>query len=198
MISFKLLEIKQQKVLIFASNDICFRWRELILYTSIFVLYSMIFKKLLMIKMNKMNNIKKEDLLPWSILAIILFILYFVFSDREFSVIFTLAGTIQTFGFALIVVKIKKSRSVAGLSRETFICYSIIFGFRALLFLFFQVLIALFRAICRVIKLGIWYFEFKRGSLCFSLCIFSTASSFLLKQATIEIWTPWSVTIWLP
>jgi hypothetical protein len=102
-----------------------------------------------------MNKIKKEDLLPWSILAIILFIFYFVFSDGEFSVIFTLAGTIQTFGFALIVVKIKKSRSVAGLSRETFICYSIIFGTRALLFLFFQVVVVLFRVICPAIRLAI-------------------------------------------
>jgi len=86
-----------------------------------------------------MNRIKKEDILPWSVLAILLLLLYFVFSDGQFSVIFTLAGTVQTFGFALIVVKIKKSRSVAGLSRETFICYSIIFGARAILFIFFKV-----------------------------------------------------------
>lgn len=66
-------------------------------------------------------------------------ILYFVFSNGEFSLIFTLAGTVQTFGFALIVLKIKKSRSVTGLSRETFICYTIIFGVRAILFMIYKV-----------------------------------------------------------
>ena len=64
-----------------------------------------------------MLGFKKEDGFSWSILAVILVILYFVFSDGKFSIIFTLAGTVQTFGFALIVVKIKKSRSVTGLSR---------------------------------------------------------------------------------
>jgi hypothetical protein len=102
-----------------------------------------------------MNRIKKEDIVPWTLLAILLLILYFVFSDGQFSVIFTLAGTVQTFGFALIVVKIKKSRSVAGLSRETFICYSIIFGARAILFIFFKVSFILFRDTCRVTPLEI-------------------------------------------
>lgn len=73
------------------------------------------------------------------ILAIILLILYFVFSDGQFSLIFTLSGTVQTFGFALILLKIRKSRSVTGLSRETFICYTLIFGIRAILFTFFKV-----------------------------------------------------------
>ena len=73
---------------------------------------------------------KKEDAVYWLILAIIILILYFVFSDGQFSLIFTLAGTVQTFGFALVVIKIRKSRSVTGLSRETFICYTLIFAIR--------------------------------------------------------------------
>ena len=64
-----------------------------------------------------MKTIKKEDLTYWVVLAVIISILYFVFSDGHFSIIFTLAGTVQTFGFALIVIKIRRSRSVTGLSR---------------------------------------------------------------------------------
>jgi len=64
-----------------------------------------------------MKFIKREDAVYWSVLVAIILLLYFVFSDGQFSVIFTLAGTVQTFGFALIVLKIRKSRSVTGLSR---------------------------------------------------------------------------------
>lgn len=94
-----------------------------------------------------MLGLKKEDGLSWTVLAIIIMILYFVFSDGKFSIIFTLAGTVQTFGFALIVLKIKRSRSVTGLSRETFLCYTIIFSIRAVLFVVFKVQIHQ----CRVI-----------------------------------------------
>ena len=64
-----------------------------------------------------MLGFKKEDGFSWTLLAITLMILYFVFSDGKFSIIFTLAGTVQTFGFALIMLKITRSRTVTGLSR---------------------------------------------------------------------------------
>ena len=86
-----------------------------------------------------MFGLKKEDGFSWTILAIIVMILYFVFSDGKFSIVFTLAGTVQTFGFALIVVKINRSRSVTGLSRETFLCYTVIFSIRAVLFMIYKV-----------------------------------------------------------
>ncbi len=104
-----------------------------------------------------MIGFKKEDGFSWTILVIIITILYFVFSDGKFSIIFTLAGTVQTFGFALITIKIKRSRTVTGLSRETFICYTLIFGIRALLFMFYRVTDQLFRDICQTIRLEILY-----------------------------------------
>lgn len=64
-----------------------------------------------------MEYIKKADAISWGILAAVILITYLFFSDGEFSLIFTLAGTVQAFGFALIVLKIRKSRSVSGLSR---------------------------------------------------------------------------------
>ena len=94
-----------------------------------------------------LKKIKKEELIYWAVLVAIILFLYFVFSNGEFSVIFTLAGTVQTFGFALIFIKIRRSRSVTGLSRETFICYLVIFGLRFLLFLKFKVPLPIRRAI---------------------------------------------------
>lgn len=91
------------------------------------------------INIHVMEYIKKADAIAWGILASIILLTYLFFSDGEFSLIFTLAGTVQTFGFALIIMKIRRSRSVAGLSRETFICYFIIFFLRSIIFIFFKV-----------------------------------------------------------
>ena len=87
-----------------------------------------------------MQVIKKADMIYWGILSVVIFLVYMFFSSGEFSVLFTLSGTVQTFGFALIVIKIRRSRSVSGLSRETFINYCIIFGLRTILFTFYKVL----------------------------------------------------------
>jgi hypothetical protein len=64
-----------------------------------------------------MEYFKKQDAISWGILAAIILTTYIFFSDGEFSLIFTLSGTVQAFGFALIVLKIRRSRSVSGLSR---------------------------------------------------------------------------------
>lgn len=94
-----------------------------------------------------MEYIKKRDAASWGILAGIITLTYFFFSDGRFSLIFTLAGMVQSFGFALIVLKIRMSRSVSGLSKETFICYAIIFALRSIIFIFYKVLTNLFRVI---------------------------------------------------
>lgn len=107
-----------------------------------------------------MKVFKKEDGVYWVVLAIVVLIVYFVFSDRKFSIIFTLAGTVQTFGFALVVIKIRKSRSVVGLSGETFLCYTIVFAVRAVLFMIYKVDVMQFRDICLMIRLGTLSFVF--------------------------------------
>ncbi len=82
---------------------------------------------------------KYVDAMYWGGLVLLVLFLYYYFSSQQFSFIFTLSGTVQAFGFALIVIKIRRSRSVSGLSRETFINYTVIFGLRSLLFCFFNV-----------------------------------------------------------
>lgn len=64
-----------------------------------------------------MKYLKNADLRYWAGLAVVVLLLFFGFSDGQFSVLFTLSGTVQTFGFLLIILKITKSRSVSGLSR---------------------------------------------------------------------------------
>ena len=86
-----------------------------------------------------MKYLNKEIVLSWAPLLAIILVIYYMFSSGQFSFIFTLAGTVQTFGFALIVIKIRRSRSVTGLSRETFICYTLVFALRSILFQFYKV-----------------------------------------------------------
>ena len=90
----------------------------------------------------------------WGVLAVIVGLLYFVFSDGHFSIIFTLAGTVQTFGFALIVIKIRRSRSVTGISKECFISYTVVFGVRFLVFMFYRVRVSTVRVTCPVTPLA--------------------------------------------
>lgn len=144
-----------------------------------------------------MKAIKKEDALYWVILGVIILILYFVFSDGQFSLIFTLAGTVQTFGFALIVIKINRARSVTGLSRETFFCYAIIFGIRAVLFLVYKVRPLLCRAIFPMIQLEMLSLGFKNLQQPFSQHTSSTASSTNTKRRMTATLILSNRTIWL-
>ena len=129
-----------------------------------------------------MGIIKKADIAYWVVLVIIIFVVYMFFSSGEFSVIFTLSGTVQTFGFALIVLKIRRSRSVSGLSRETFINYTLIFGLRTVLFVFFSVLLWLIKGIF-AIRL-IWKLHFQ-SSIANCNCSFSLHS--LLYLGSFQI-----------
>lgn len=142
-----------------------------------------------------MEFLKKQDNRSWGVLVGIIITAYIFFSNGEFSFIFTLAGTVQAFGFALIVLKIRKSRSVSGLSRETFICYAIIFTIRSIIFIFYKVSSRIPRDICLSIPQGIPYSNFKK---CLQLssatisCMQFTAPS---EQATTKMWIPSRATI---
>jgi len=142
-----------------------------------------------------MKVFKKEDGVYWIVLAIIVLILYFVFSDGQFSLIFTLAGTVQTFGFALVVLKIRKSRSVAGLSRETFICYTIIFAIRAVLFLKFKVSLRKYRDIYPMTPLAMSSSVYKSSQLHYFLDIFFIAFALLSERVIVWILILSSLTI---
>ena len=110
-----------------------------------------------------LKKIKKEDIVSWGALLVVVLFIWFVLSDGQFSLIFTLAGTVQTFGFALIIVKIRRSRSVTGLSRETFINYTIIFGVRSVIFFLYNVQVGLCRGTCPTIRLGILCLKYRSG-----------------------------------
>ena len=58
-----------------------------------------------------------KDVAYWGGLAALVLLIYLFFSNREFSVTLTLSGTIQAFGFGLILLKIITTRSVSGLSK---------------------------------------------------------------------------------
>jgi len=131
-----------------------------------------------------MKYLNKEVVLSWAPLLGIVFFLYYVFSSGQFSFIFTIAGTVQTFGFALIVLRIRKSRSVTGLSRETFICYTLIFALRSILFQFYRVSVHLFRDTSPMTKLAILSSKFRSSWRLSSQFTSSTPSWSSLKAAT--------------
>jgi ER lumen protein retaining receptor len=71
-------------------------------------------------------------------LGVLFIIILTLFSRGEFSVVFTLAGTVQTFGFGLIVYKITLTKSVRGLSKHTFLNYTLIFALRTFLYFIYR------------------------------------------------------------
>jgi hypothetical protein len=52
------------------------------------------------------------------------------FSDKDFSFVLTMAGMLQTFGFFLLLHKIRVQKSVAGISSKTLQIYVMVFMFR--------------------------------------------------------------------
>lgn len=69
----------------------------------------------------------KKELAYWGGLVISIIIIFFLFSDGDFSFFLTLSGLIQMFGFFLIALRVQNTQSVAGLSLNTQICYGVAF-----------------------------------------------------------------------
>ncbi|KAJ1446369.1 ER lumen protein retaining receptor-domain-containing protein [Pelagophyceae sp. CCMP2097] len=59
-------------------------------------------------------------------------IVYFLFSDGDFSFLLTYAAMLRCFGFMLLVAKIQRSKSAAGISAKTLQCYIVVFSARLL------------------------------------------------------------------
>jgi hypothetical protein len=67
----------------------------------------------------------KRELSYWALLIAGIAMIYFAFSDGEFSFSYTLSAIVQGFGFLIIALKVLNTGSVNGLSLNTFTCYSI-------------------------------------------------------------------------
>ena len=57
-------------------------------------------------------------------------VVYFMFSDGDFSFLLTYASLMRSFGLVLLVAKIQRTRSAAGVSAKTLQCYVVVFLMR--------------------------------------------------------------------
>eukprot|EP01066_Platyproteum_vivax_P000349 Platyproteum_vivax@DN10389_c0_g1_i1.p1 len=73
-------------------------------------------------KVGKMVQQHKHAMLPWTLLALGLLVVYHMYSDGDYSVMLTIGTVIQSFSFLLILVKILTTKSASGVSRGMFIC----------------------------------------------------------------------------
>jgi len=79
------------------------------------------------VKLQNFIRTNRKELIYWGLLIVAIIVVYFVFSDGDFSFFLTLSGLIQMFGFFLIALRIQNTQSVSGLSLHTQICYAISF-----------------------------------------------------------------------
>lgn len=72
----------------------------------------------------------KFSFLAWSALAVVILFVYHMFSDGDFSFLLTLGNAITMFAFVILLVKVRDSKNVAGVSLKTLEMYALVFFFR--------------------------------------------------------------------
>jgi hypothetical protein len=79
------------------------------------------------VKFQNFVRTNKKELLYWGLLGVSIIVIYFLFSDGDFSFFLTLSGMIQMFGFFLIALKVQNTQTVSGISLNSLIAYSVSF-----------------------------------------------------------------------
>ncbi len=80
----------------------------------------------------------KKEIITWVGFAFLAYCIYIFFASGDFSFIFTLSSLVQMFGLVLLVFKIYSTKSVSGLSKNSIICYVILFFPKVLTLTFYE------------------------------------------------------------
>ena len=137
--------------------------KEILLWVGIFIFFSFIFSKafigIIQSVLKRNQQMKRDRYLEAIILKtkrrfefkpkifhffnqggffVGILLIYFLFSDGDFSFFFTLSGAVQMFGFFLILLRINMSKSCSGISLQTIYFYVLIFFFRLISILLFD------------------------------------------------------------
>jgi len=72
----------------------------------------------------------KSSFQAWGLFAIIVCIIFFVFSDGDFSFLLTLGSIIGMFSFVMVVYKIESTKCAKGISLSMIECYVILLAVR--------------------------------------------------------------------
>lgn len=83
-----------------------------------------------------MNN--KIGVYLWSTFFLLLFFVYHLLSDGDFSFFLTLGSMLNMFGFVVLVIKIVTQKSAKGISLKTLQIYGAVFFFRLCSILFYE------------------------------------------------------------
>lgn len=74
---------------------------------------------------------RKSGMVPaWIAFICVSLFTFFAFSDGDFSFLLTYASLLRCFGLILLVVKLKRSGSAAGVSAKSLQCYVVVFAMR--------------------------------------------------------------------
>ena len=73
---------------------------------------------------------RRKDIIFWIVCTIMVFSVYFLLSEGDYSFILVLSSTIQMFSFILMLYKVYTFQSCSGLSLSSLTCYLIILGSR--------------------------------------------------------------------
>jgi ER lumen protein retaining receptor len=69
---------------------------------------------------------RRKDIIFWIVVIIMIFTVYFLLSEGDYSFILVLSSMIQTFSFILMLFKVYSYKSCSGLSLNSLTCYLII------------------------------------------------------------------------
>lgn len=74
-------------------------------------------------KLTKWVSTHQTSVQAWTGMFLLVFVVYHLFSDGDFSFLMTLSSLISTFSFLMVLLKIESSKSCSGVSRQMLECY---------------------------------------------------------------------------
>ncbi|KAL8270312.1 hypothetical protein Esti_005747 [Eimeria stiedai] len=77
-------------------------------------------------KLVKWMTTHQTSVQAWTGLFLVVFLVYHLFSDGDFSFLMTVSSLISTFSFLMVVCKIEATKSCAGVSLKMIECYVVL------------------------------------------------------------------------
>jgi hypothetical protein len=93
------------------------------------------------IKRRKWIETHQSSLKAWIGFFVTAIIIFFVFSDGDFSFLLTLSSFIGMFTFLMVIFNIEKAKTSQGVSLKMFDCYVVLLFFRLFSIVFYEGLV---------------------------------------------------------
>lgn len=136
-----------------------------------------------------MDAMKGEGFKIWVGFAVVVFIVFWLFSSGDFSFLLTCSSLVSTFSFVLVAVKIENARSVKGASLRMMECYMLVLLGRLCA-------IVPFEGYLPFDKSGDWFYQFCEA-IAFCVCGFIVISCRVRYASTYNPATDTLNHLWL-